>query len=94
MPSVSPKQRGAMAAACKGKSRIGIPRRVGCEYMRADRRRSRRRARNPMKYRMMDEPVRSAPRKGRDWGTDLKVIGVLAMIGFGIYYAQRKEFGD
>ena len=36
MPSKTQKQAGAMAAACKGKSQLGIPKKVGCEFMRAD----------------------------------------------------------
>lgn len=36
MPSVSKKQRGAMAAACSGKSTLGIPKSVGCEFSRHD----------------------------------------------------------
>lgn len=36
MPSVSKKQRGAMAAACYGHSTLGIPKKVGCEYARHD----------------------------------------------------------
>ncbi len=36
MPSVSQKQHGAMAAACKGNSTLGIPHSVGCDYMHAD----------------------------------------------------------
>ena len=30
-----------MAAACKGKSKLGIPRKVACEYHRADRAKAR-----------------------------------------------------
>ena len=40
MPSVSGKQRRAMAAACKGKSNVGIPKKVGCKFNRADRAKS------------------------------------------------------
>lgn len=36
MPSVSKAQRGAMAAACAGKSKLGIPKSVGCEFARHD----------------------------------------------------------
>ncbi len=36
MPSVSKKQRVAMQIACAGKSSIGIPKSVGCEFHRAD----------------------------------------------------------
>lgn len=36
MPSVSKKQSRAMFAACAGKSNIGIPKSVGCEFARAD----------------------------------------------------------
>ena len=41
MPSKTPKQRRAMVAACKGKSKLGIPRKVACEYHRADRAKAR-----------------------------------------------------
>ena len=36
MPPVSEKQRKAMAAAAHGKSTLGIPKKVGKEFMRAD----------------------------------------------------------
>ena len=36
MPSVSGKQKRAMAAACYGKSTLGIPKKVGCEFARHD----------------------------------------------------------
>ena len=36
MPPVSQKQRAAMAAAASGKSNIGIPRKVGKEFIAAD----------------------------------------------------------
>lgn len=36
MPSKTKQQHGAMAAACKGKSTLGIPKKVGCEFMKAD----------------------------------------------------------
>jgi hypothetical protein len=36
MPNVSQAQRGAMAAAKAGKSTLGIPKKVGAEFMRAD----------------------------------------------------------
>ena len=36
MPSKTQKQHRAMAAACKGKSTLGIPKKVGCEFMHAD----------------------------------------------------------
>lgn len=36
MPSVSKKQKVAMKIACAGKSSIGIPKKVGCEYAKAD----------------------------------------------------------
>lgn len=49
-----------------------------------------RRRRNPMKYRMMDEP---APKRVRDRGSDFKVVAVLAMIGVGIYFAWSKDNG-
>jgi len=38
MPSKTPKQARAMRAAAAGKSRIGIPRKVGKEYVKADKR--------------------------------------------------------
>ena len=37
MPSVSKAQHGAMQAACYGKSTLGIPKKVGCEYVEKDR---------------------------------------------------------
>lgn len=40
MPSVSKKQRRAMAAACYGESKIGIPKKVACEYAHADKAKS------------------------------------------------------
>lgn len=36
MPSVSKKQHRAMAAACYGESKVGIPKKVACEYVQAD----------------------------------------------------------
>jgi len=36
MPPVSQQQRKAMAAAAKGKSTLGIPKKVGKEFMKAD----------------------------------------------------------
>jgi len=36
MPPVSQKQRKAMHAAAKGESKIGIPRKVGKEYVKSD----------------------------------------------------------
>jgi len=36
MPSKTKKQAHAMAAACHGKSTIGIPKKVACEFNRAD----------------------------------------------------------
>jgi hypothetical protein len=36
MPSKTPKQHRAMAAAASGKSNIGIPKKVGAEFMKAD----------------------------------------------------------
>lgn len=41
MPSKTPKQARAMRAAAAGKSKIGIPRKVGKEYVRADKRKAR-----------------------------------------------------
>lgn len=40
MPSVSDKQRKAMAAAAAGKSTIGIPQKVGKKFARADRKKT------------------------------------------------------
>ena len=36
MPAVSEAQRRAMAAAAKGKSTLGIPKKVGAEFLRED----------------------------------------------------------
>lgn len=36
MPTTSKKQRGAMAAAAKGKGNLGIPPKVGKEFLKAD----------------------------------------------------------
>jgi len=36
MPSKTKKQHNAMAAACHGKSTLGIPKKVGCEFVAAD----------------------------------------------------------
>lgn len=36
VPSKTARQRRAMAAACYGKSTLGIPKRVGCEFSRHD----------------------------------------------------------
>ena len=36
MPNVSQAQRGAMAAAKAGKSTLSIPKKVGAEFMKAD----------------------------------------------------------
>lgn len=45
MPSKTKKQARAMAAGCYGKSTIGIPKKVACEYARADRARGKRKKR-------------------------------------------------
>lgn len=45
MPSKTKKQAGAMAAACYGKSKLGIPKKVGCEFARHDRARGKRKKR-------------------------------------------------
>jgi hypothetical protein len=37
MPSKTAKQKRAMAAACHGRSTLKIPKKVGCEFARADR---------------------------------------------------------
>ena len=37
MPSKTQKQARAMAAACRGKSKVGIPKKVGCEFAKHDR---------------------------------------------------------
>lgn len=37
MPSKTKKQAIAMKIACGGKSNIGIPKKVGCEFAKADR---------------------------------------------------------
>ena len=42
MPSKTPRQRRAMAAAEKGKSTIGIPQKVGKEFHQADKRKAKR----------------------------------------------------
>lgn len=42
MPSKTKKQHNAMAAACYGKSTIGIPKKVGCEFVAADKAKSKR----------------------------------------------------
>ena len=42
MPSKTPKQRRAMQAAARGKSKIGIPRKVGKEFAKADKRKKKR----------------------------------------------------
>ncbi len=36
MPSTSKAQHGAMCAACHARSQRGIPRKVGCEFCKAD----------------------------------------------------------
>lgn len=36
MPSKTEKQRKAMAVACYGKSKLGIPKKVGCEFAKHD----------------------------------------------------------
>lgn len=43
MPSKTKKQARAMAAACKGKSTAGIPKKVGCDFMAADKAKARKR---------------------------------------------------
>lgn len=43
MPSRTKKQARAMAAACKGRSKAGIPRKVGCDFLAADKAKARRR---------------------------------------------------
>jgi len=45
MPSKTPKQRRAMRAAAAGKSTIGIPKKVGKEYVKADRKKATRKKR-------------------------------------------------
>ena len=42
MPSKSAKQRRAMRAAAEGKSTLGIPKKVGKEFVKADRRKAKR----------------------------------------------------
>ena len=44
MPSVSAKQARAMHAAAAGKSTLGIPRKVGREFVKADKRKRNRKA--------------------------------------------------
>ena len=41
MPSKTAKQARAMAAACKGRSKAGIPKKVGCEFMKHDKAKAR-----------------------------------------------------
>lgn len=41
MPSKTPKQARAMRAAAAGKSKIGIPKKVGKEFVKADKRKAR-----------------------------------------------------
>ena len=55
MPSISGKQQRAMFAAAAGKSKIGIPRKVGAEFAAADR------ARGPMKLPAMAKPQGFSP---------------------------------
>ena len=43
MPSKTPRQRRAMAAAAAGKSTLGIPKKVGREYARKDKAKSKKR---------------------------------------------------
>ena len=43
MPSKTPKQRRAMRAALSGNSKLGIPRKVAKEYVKADKAKARRR---------------------------------------------------
>lgn len=88
MPSRSLKQTLAMRVGCAGKGKLGIPRKVACEYVKADRKRARRG--NPLKYRMIDPPVKVK----RSYGVDLKVMGVLALIAVGIYFAQSAAAGE
>lgn len=38
MPSKTKRQARAMRAACAGKSTLGIPKKVGCEFVRHDKR--------------------------------------------------------
>lgn len=45
MPSKTPRQRRAMYAAAAGKSKIGIPKKVGKEFVKADKAKARRRRR-------------------------------------------------
>jgi hypothetical protein len=45
MPSKTPRQKRAMRAAAAGKSTIGIPKKVGKEFVKADRRKAKRRKR-------------------------------------------------
>lgn len=40
MPSKTAKQKRAMHAACSGKSTLGIPKKVGCEFVAADKRKA------------------------------------------------------
>lgn len=40
MPSTSKKQHNAMEAAAHGKSKLGIPKKVGAEYVKADARKA------------------------------------------------------
>ena len=43
MPSKTAKQARAMAAACRGKGKVGIPKKVACEFHAADKAKSRKR---------------------------------------------------
>ena len=45
MPSKTPRQRRAMRAAAAGKSRIGIPQSVGREFVKADKKKRRKKKR-------------------------------------------------
>jgi hypothetical protein len=45
MPSKTPRQKRAMRAAAAGKSTIGIPKKVGKEFVKADRRKAKRKKR-------------------------------------------------
>lgn len=46
MPSKTPKQARAMAAACYGKSTLKIPKSVGCEFARHDKAKKSKRFKN------------------------------------------------
>jgi hypothetical protein len=84
-----------MRLACAGKGKIGIRRSVGCDYVKADRKKARGRRRNPVKYRLLvDKDLKPLRHKRSSSGSNLPTVAVLGLIGVGIFFAWSKSNGS